>query len=317
MQDLMYSRQALKKLRAPEKLDTMLKITSPAGWMGLSAMFVIVISVVLWSIFGSFTEKAEGMGMILDSSGMGVVSAPAGGKVSRVFVYEGARVKRGNLLALITQPSAGSDTSMARSDVRLSSNDRDAMSRVSQYDAKKHQQQAFEEVYSDYDGIVTELDIKEGMLVGSGALVCRIRLDGERKDMMGIFYIPVDKGKRIEPGMTLSLAPNSVDVKQSGSLVGVVRSVGEYPASAESIRMTLGNNQLADWFLQKTGSSLVEVDFDLIPDENSSSGYLWTSTVGEHKTVTPGSFCQGYVIIDRKPPIQKIFYKLSQWLRSR
>lgn len=317
MQDDLFNPAALKKFRAPEKLDAMLKITSPAGWMGLTTMLVILFSVVIWSVFGSFTEKAEGMGMILDSRGVGVVSAPSGGKVTQILTYEGAKVKRGTLLALITQPSAGANTNMARFDVNLSSNDREVMSRVSQFDARKHQQQAFEEVYSDYDGIIAELDIEPGMTVTDGATVCRIRLDGGRQDVMGIFYVPVDKGKRIEPGMTLSLAPNSADIKQSGSLVGVVRSVGEYPVGVESIRKTLGNAQLADWFLQKSQSSLVAVNFDLVQDENSPSGYLWTTTVGEHKKITPGSFCTGYIIIDRKPPIEKIFYKFSQWLRSR
>lgn len=317
MDEKLFNPTALKKIRTPEKLDAMLKITTPVGWMGLTTMLVILLSVVIWSIFGSFTEKAEGMGMILDVSGIGVVSAPAGGKVTQVFTYEGAHVTKGSLLAMIKQPSAMANTNMARFDVNLSSNDREAMSRVSQFDAKKHQQQAFEEVYSDYDGIVTELDIYQGMTVTDGATICRIRLDGGRKDMSGYFYVPVDNGKRIEPGMTLSLAPNSADIKQSGSLVGVVRYVGEYPVGVEAIRTTLGNNHLADWFLQKSQSALVEVSFDLVRDENSPSGYLWTTNVGEHKKITPGSFCTGYVIIDRKPPIEKIFYKFSQWLRSR
>lgn len=315
--DAMFSREAMEKLSSPEKLDAQLKITSPAGWMGLSAMLVVVFSVVLWSVFGSFTEKAEGMGLILDANGIGVVSTPAGGKVEELFVYTGSRVRRGELIARITQPAQGADTRMARFDVNLSSNDREAMARVSQYDAKKYQQQMSEEIYSEYDGIVTEISIQNGMMVSAGSPVCRIRQDGGKKDMIGVFYVPVDKGKRVTPGMTLSLAPNGADVRETGSLIGIVRSVGEYPASAESIRMTLGNSQLADWFFQKTASALVEVTFDLVRDENSSSGYLWTSVVGEHKPVTPGSFCTGSVIIDRKPPIEKVFYKLSQWLRSR
>ena len=117
--------------------------------------------------------------------------------------------------------------------------------------------------------------------------------------------------------MTLQLAPNGVDVSQSGSLIGVVRSVSQYPVSQAAMQERLGNVQLAQWFLSKENSSLVEVRFDLVKDENSESGYLWTSVVGKHKPITPGSFCTGSVIVDRKPPIEKVFYKISQWLRSR
>lgn len=41
----------------------------------------------------------------------------------------------------------------------------------------------------------------------------------------------------------------------------------------------------------------MEVEFDLVEDENSESGYLWTSIVGDHKPVTPGSFCTGSIVI--------------------
>ena len=129
--------------------------------------------------------------------------------------------------------------------------------------------------------------------------------------------MPVDKGKRIESGMTMQLAPNGVDVSESGSLMGVVRSVSQYPVSAESVRQKLGNAQLAQWIQQKQDSALMEVNFDLVKDEDSESGYLWTSMIGEHKPITAGSFCTGSIIIERRPPIEKVFYKLSQWLRSR
>ena len=52
-------------------------------------------------------------------------------------------------------------------------------------------------------------------------------------------------------------------------------------------------------------------------DASSESGYLWTSVVGKHRPITAGSFCTGSVVIEREPPIEKVFYKISQWLRSR
>ena len=57
--------------------------------------------------------------------------------------------------------------------------------------------------------------------------------------------------------------------------------------------------------------------FELVKDEDSTSGYLWTSKVGVHKPITAGSFCTGSIIVERRPPIEKVFYKLSQWLRNR
>ena len=89
------------------------------------------------------------------------------------------------------------------------------------------------------------------------------------------------------------------------------------PVTMQSMQKTLGNEQLVQWILSSQQSSVMEVTFDLVKDPGSESGYLWTSSVGDHKPVTAGSFCTGSVIIERRPPIQKVFFKLSQWLRNR
>ena len=60
-----------------------------------------------------------------------------------------------------------------------------------------------------------------------------------------------------------------------------------------------------------------EIKFELVKDPESESGYLWTSVVGRHKPITPGSYCTGSIVIERQPPIEKVFYKISQLLRSR
>ena len=78
--EAIFSQEALDKMRSPEKLDTVLPITSPISWMGLIAVAVMMLAVVLWSIFGSFTVKANGMGMIMDPKGVvnGAVRAGTG-----------------------------------------------------------------------------------------------------------------------------------------------------------------------------------------------------------------------------------------------
>ena len=317
MSNEIFTKEALEKLRSPDKLDTMFKITTPISWMALLALAMAVFSVVLWSIFGAFTEKAEGVGMIMDAGGVAVISPVNGGKIDQIYVKTGDKVKKGTLIAKLAQDAQNADTHMARYDVNLSSSDREAMQRVAQYDTKRYQQRVSEEIYSTREGIVTEVSAHEGSIVGAGTAICSLRVHEERSDLSGVFYVPVEKGKRLKPGMTIQLAPNGVDTSQTGSLVGIVRTIGEYPVTMESMRTTLGNDQLAQWFLQRLASSVVEVQFDLVRDENSESGYLWTSVVGEHKIVSSGSFCTGTVIIDRKPPIEKVFYKISQFLRSR
>lgn len=316
-QNQIFSQEALDKLRSPEKLDSIMPITTPISWMGLISVLVMIIAVILWSIFGAFTVKADGMGLIMDSSGVVNVTVATGGRLDKLYVKSGDVVKKGDKIAHIVQAQEGANTQMAQYMPELATSDRDAMNKVHQFDAQRYQKDVAEFVYSSYDGIIDDIMISEGSVVGSGVSVCSVRMTGGRNELKGILYVPVEKGKRIEQGQTIQLVPNGVDVSMSGSLLGTVRSVSQYPVSAQSVQKHLGNEHLAQWILQVQQSAVMEVTFDLVKDESSESGYLWTSKVGEHKPITAGSFCTGSIIIDRKPPIQKVFYKLSQWLRNR
>lgn len=313
----LFSREAMEKLHSPERLDKLLPITTPMNWIAMAAMGVLLLSVLLWSIFGAFTEKAEGVGMILDSAGVRRVSHTSSGKVTAIYVQSGEEVHKGDLLARLEQPSDTVDTRMAQQRMDLASSDREAARLASDYGAKKYQQHMDTYIYSPYDGIVDEIVVDEGTIVPSGTPICSVRITQKRNELSGKFYIPVDKGKRVKPGMTIQLAPNGVDVSESGSLIGMVRSVSQYPVTAQGVQQGIGNKDLAQWILAQKGGALMEVRFDLVEDKDSESGYLWTSVVGEQTPVTPGSFCRGSIVIDRRPPIEKVFYKISQWLRSR
>ena len=312
-----FSREALNKLRSPEKLDTLLPITTPINWMALIAIGILLFSVVLWSIFGAFTVKVDGMGMIMDSAGVVNVSHISDGKIKQIYVHSGSKIKKGDLIARMEQPVQDADTRMAQYNIALSQSDRDAMSRASEHDAKKTQELVNEYIYSDYDGIVDEVMVETGSIINVGTPICSIRRTQNRDELSGVLYIPVEQGKRVETGMSIQLAPNGVDTSQSGWLLGVVRSVSQYPTSPTAMSKVLGNEQLVQYILNNERGAVMEVKFDLVKDENSESGYLWTSFVGQHKPITAGSFCTGSIIIDRVPPIEKVFYKFSQWLRSR
>ncbi|MBO5650411.1 MAG: HlyD family efflux transporter periplasmic adaptor subunit [Selenomonas sp.] len=312
-----FSKEALSKMRSPEKLDLAMSITTPIGWMGLIAVAAMVFAIVIWSVFGSFTVKADGMGMIMDSSGISKVYALSGGTVDEIYVHSGEKVEKGELIAHVNMAQEDAATRMAQYAPELAVSSREAATRVHEFDSRRYQKESAEYIYSPYDGTVDEILVGEGSIVSNGMPLIHVRIDGGRENFKGVLYIPVDKGKRVEKGQTIQLAPNGVDVSQTGSLLGTVRSVSQYPVTTQYMQRVLGNEQLAQWIISSQQSSVMEVNFDLVRDPGSESGYLWTSSVGEHKPITAGSFCTGSIIIERQPPIQKVFYKLSQWLRGR
>lgn len=315
--DKLFSREALDKMRSPEKLDTLLHVTNPVGWIGLSAIMLLLAGVVLWSFMGSFTVKADGYGLITDVGGVRKITVLISGQVNELYVNKGTRIKKNQQIARIDQVNMTMDTIASKNSIYLGANRNDVEQRVNLHDAKRTVEAVNEQVYSPYTGIVTDLLVDAGSVVRAGDEICTIRLDENRSDLTGIMYVSVDKGKRVEPGMSVQLAPNGADVSQTGSLLGVVRSVSDYPVDQASMVRNLGNAQLAQTILQQVQNSVVEVRFDLVKNEHDASGYLWTSIVGEHKPVTAGTYVTGSVIVDRKAPIEKVFYKASQWLRSR
>ncbi|HAF31690.1 MAG TPA: hypothetical protein DCR09_00035 [Anaerovibrio sp.] len=313
----LFSRAALDKLRSPDRLDALLPITTPIGWMGLLAVGLLLLSIVIWSIFGSLTVRADGVGMIIDYGGVTDISHVTGGKVASVYVREGSQIKKGDLIARLEQSDQSADTNIAKFESELASNMRDTSNQVYQYRAKLYKQQMARDVTSDYDGIVDEVMVRKGSIIGSGSPICTVRLTQKNADLMGVLYVPVDKGKRIETGQTIQIVPSGVDAQESGSLVGVVRTVSSYPVSLKSVEQQVGNPELSQHLMASGQGAVMEVRFILVRDENSPSGYLWTSVVGPHKPVSAGSFCTGSIIIERRPPIEKVFYKISQWLRNR
>ncbi|WP_297963160.1 biotin/lipoyl-binding protein [uncultured Anaerovibrio sp.] len=312
-----FSRAALDKLRSPDRLDMLLPITTPIGWMGLLAVGLLLLSVVMWSIFGSLTVRADGVGMIMDYGGVANITHVAGGKVTNVYVREGTEVKKGDLIARLDQSDQSADTNMAQFESQLAGNMQDTASEVYKYRYKLYKQEKSRDVFSEYDGIVDELMVRRGSIIDSGSPICSVRLTQKNTDLMGVMYVPVDKGKQIETGQTIQIVPSGVDAQESGSLIGVVRTVSSYPVSLRSIQQQLGNPELSQRLMASGQGAVMEVRFVLVKDEKSPSGYLWTSVVGPHKPVSAGSFCTGSIIIERRPPLEKVFYKISQWLRNR
>ncbi len=313
----LFSREALDKMRSPDKLDTLLHITTPISWMAVVAILLLLLGFVLWSIMGSFTVKATGRGLITDTGGIRRIIATASGQVRYVYVGNGSHIKKNQQIVDIEQVAATAATTVTKNSIELGTSAADVASRVNAFDSRRTNESVNEKLYSAYEGIIADMLVDEGAMVQAGDTICTIRLHEDRQDLTGIMYVSVDMGKRIEPGMTVQLAPNGADVSQSGSLMGVVRSVSQYPVDNPNLMWNLGNSSLANAIIQQAGNAVVEVRFDLVKNKEDASGYLWTSTVGEHKPITAGTYVDGWVIVDRKAPIEKVFYKITQWLRNR
>ena len=77
-----------------------------------------------------------------------------------------------------------------------------------------------------------------------------------------------------------------------------------------------GNKEFANWIVQKCGGAIMEVRVELTRDNDTKSGYLWTTLLGPKEDIQEGMTCTATAIVDRKSPAAYAFDKLGQWLRT-
>jgi HlyD family secretion protein len=103
----MFRADALRRLRDPQHLDAVIRLTSPASWLVLLGLAVIVLGLVAWGIWGTLSFRAHGLGMIqLTESAVFDLAAPTAGRVKTVTVAVGDQVKAGDQVAMLSLPEA-------------------------------------------------------------------------------------------------------------------------------------------------------------------------------------------------------------------
>ena len=99
----LFRKAALEKLSSPEQLDSLMQVTSPAGWLALAMAGVLLVLVVVWSIFGSIPSKISGQGILIRGGAVLDVEASTNGRITTLDVKPGDLVRPGQVVATIAQ----------------------------------------------------------------------------------------------------------------------------------------------------------------------------------------------------------------------
>jgi HlyD family secretion protein len=105
MKQEMFRKAALENLSTPDQLDSGMQITRPRAWIALSAILLLLLASVLWSIVGTLPASVEGQGIIIREGGtFNVVSFGTGVVIEMTDLKIGDPVRRGQLLGRLAQP---------------------------------------------------------------------------------------------------------------------------------------------------------------------------------------------------------------------
>ncbi|MBO9540116.1 NHLP bacteriocin system secretion protein [bacterium] len=103
-QDRLFRKEALERLSSPERLDLLMQVVSPKGWVALACLGGGIVLLVLWSILGRLPVTVNAKGVIVRPHEVVSLQSTGGGRIRELRVKPGDTVKAGDVLAVVEQP---------------------------------------------------------------------------------------------------------------------------------------------------------------------------------------------------------------------
>jgi HlyD family secretion protein len=158
------------------------------------------------------------------------------------------------------------------------------------------------EIRSPQAGCVTEVTSTIGQVVQPGLRLGSLKVDGQGGELSGVTYFAVKDGKQIEPGMKITITPDTVQRERFGGIVAEVTSVSTLPVTQAGAAAVVGNPEVVQSLVGNNGA-VIEINAKLIKDSNAKSGYVWSSSKGPESPITTGTTTTARVTVEERAPI--------------
>ncbi|MEX1312223.1 MAG: NHLP bacteriocin system secretion protein [Candidatus Sulfomarinibacteraceae bacterium] len=117
----LFRKAALEKLASPERLDEMMQIIAPTGWLSVIAVGIGLAALTVWSVVGSISIKVEGKGMLLRGGVVFDIASTTEGRLAEVLVKPGDHIVKDEVIARLDRPALRLKIQNTREDIaRLS-----------------------------------------------------------------------------------------------------------------------------------------------------------------------------------------------------
>lgn len=196
-----FRKSAIDRLSSPDRLDSMLKVTTPLSWVGIAAAAALAVAVIFWSLTGSIPTTISAPGFLVSSYNTNTIFSGVAGTVSQVMVEPGYEVKPGDPVASVTCADGKQVT-----------------------------------VYSDQAGIVSRLlTAPQAELVPSSELV---RVSPHTDNSLSVVcYMDPGAAQQLETGMEAGIYLNS---NGYGRIEGTISNIDHFACSDATVSELLG-----------------------------------------------------------------------------
>ncbi|MDE7312103.1 MAG: hypothetical protein K2N87_10890 [Eubacterium sp.] len=269
-----FRESAMERLSSPDRLDCMIKVTTPLSWVGISVAGILSILLILWSFAGSIPEAVSVNGFLIGSYNTNTVFSSAAGRVTENFVKEGERVLPGMpLLAL--RDVTGRDIT----------------------------------VFSNQPGIISSVLATENEMVITNQELFRLSPD-TRNALSILCYVGLDIAKQLQPGMEVRIYFSRSDLQDFEYARAEITNIDSYVSSKEAVSGLLGD-AMADALTANGLQAAVtcELKEDLKADRD---GFYFLRDQNRKIFVSGGEQVCVQVILSECAPIQKVFPFLGE-----
>lgn len=269
-----------KKLQSPDQIGSTLKVTAlPTYLLALTALLLIGAFFV-WGFLGTVSDKVYYSGVVFPLEGTSDVSLPNQGMVRTIFVHSGDHVSRGQSVALISVDNSYSIlTSTVEGTVISTKVDNEPF-------------EAFEPIISVISG--NEAQTQRTMLIA---------------------YIDNAGQRDLREGMGAQVWPEDEKRDEIGYVRGRVMRIDRYPVSANEVRQTLKNEEMASRLLE-SGHMMYQVNIELMRSEQNPTLYDWSFGQPEDVSMNVGTYCSVLSETRRRSMFQYLFEGARTWFRA-
>jgi len=110
----MFRQAALEKSSSPERLDSLMQVTTTKGWIALIGLIVAIAGAIVWGVLGSAPDNVEGAGILLRSGGIFDIEISGSGMIEELLVAPGDTVQVGDVVARQSLPELDQQVQQTR-----------------------------------------------------------------------------------------------------------------------------------------------------------------------------------------------------------
>jgi len=226
----LFRKAALEKMASPERLDELMHVTAPAGWLWLTFIILILVGIVTWSVVGYIPIKVHGTGILIRGE-VRTISAGSPGQLVEILAQPGEIVEPGQVVASVGQPGLRLEIENAQEELatleRQTGEQNVNVSRVLQQLRRRRQD------------LIADIEVKKQAL--EGGLITRRQLLDARGQLTTVDSQITDlRSQGSERSLRIDQLKNQIEELQS-QLAGSTEVVSAYRGRVLEVMQVAGD----------------------------------------------------------------------------